>query len=159
MSNRQYSYLQTDSRLLALCIDYGVAVDTGLVDGLAVPYVRQIVGTDGDRVIVEAVNRQLQLNDTIATIRAREVERIIAGGLVVLALEFNRIAFEDRMINHIVVGLEYIEVEDDHTVATDRVDECVAVLAANSQVTSVELITATFANLTIDSGIARLTYD
>ena len=158
MGNRQYGYLQPDRRLFAFSVNDGVTIDTGLIDSLSVPYVGQVVCTDGYGIIEEAVNRQLQLNDTIATIRAREEERIIAGCLVVLALEFYRITFEDRMINYIMIGLEYIEVEDDHTIATDCIDERVAVFAAYREVTSVERITAALADLTIDRGIARLTY-
>ena len=157
--DRQYGHFQTDSGLLALRVDHRVTVDTGLVDGLVIPYKRQLVRADRYGVVEQTVDGQLQLNDTVATERRGVAERIAAGSLVVLAEELNRVALEDRVVNHIVVCTEYIEVQYDDAVTTDTVDERVAVLAAFRQVTSVERIAVTLADFAVDSRVARLSYD
>ena len=53
--NRQDGYLKTDSRLLSFGVDYGIPIDTGLIDGHGLgriarqcPLIGQVVCADGD---------------------------------------------------------------------------------------------------------------
>ena len=161
--NRQHGHLQTDSCQLTFCVHYGVTVDTGLVDGHELsrvarqcPDVRQCVRADRNAIVEETNDIQVQLNDTITTIRRGESSRVDTGCRVNLVLEVNGVAIVDGALNDVEVLTQYIEVQDHDTITTDAVLDRVAVFTGILEVQTIEVIRIAFADVTIDRGVARL---
>ena len=125
---RQDVDLQTDHTRFVLAVINGVTYDARFVDHLVTPYVRQLVRADRNRVVEEAVHRQTQLDNTIAAVRRSVTYRIYTGGRVGSVFEMNGVTFVDGALYRVVVFLEYIQMQDDHAVATVNGFDGIAVL-------------------------------
>ena len=67
----------------------------------------------------------------------------------------NRVAFEYRAFDGMVVRALNVQMQRNDTVATVRVDQRITILALFVQFLSVEIILTTLANLTVKNSVCR----
>ena len=120
------------------------------------PYERQFIEADRDRVVEELVYRQDQFYDRVTTRIGREADRIVTRSAVRLSIELNGVTFEDRALDRMVVLSRVVEVQDDDAVTTVCIHERIAVFACCRDVTTTELESCSFADGLVNRGVGRV---
>ena len=123
--NTVESFLSVDGRI--------VSIETGVVELLllAAPTVRPdhrfVVVADGDDRIYQRMNMQLQYGRAVTSFRRARIMRVRARSRRGLALEINRVAFENRLADDAVIGFVDGQDEGNDAVTTIRCAQRVAV--------------------------------